>query len=133
MQNGVDGPILLELTSRQVQDNLGIRDAYHLHSFEVGVLDLKEKHIKYDHWDWSHKAVIEEFLVEKGLESFREGFKRRAIHGGVLFRLTPGELRSMSGSRLRRKSLQTTVARAKVVGRWPKGMCVFEFLVVYLT
>jgi len=122
-EEGVDGPILLELRKDQFERCLGVTSRLHELSLRLGLLDLKTKSIDYSpgQWEWTGMGVIH-WLTFRGLEQLVSRFRSGAVHGGVLFRLTRAEFQTylhvgeLGESELVLDSLCFAIERAKKVG-----------------
>ena len=118
LENGVDGALLMKLKRDQIENCLGIKNPMHQHSLEAGILDLKQKVIDYDNWEWSADRVLD-WLHAKGLGMLAPVFSVRAIHGGVLFRASSDMIENVLAkgmdSKLIAMSLAMGIKRAKSI------------------
>lgn len=117
-EQGVDGPILLELSPDQIERGMHMDNGMHMISLITAVQLLMEGKIKrVDEWEWTCTRTSE-WLSAKGLDCLVDRFQEFAVHGGVLFQLTQDEFVSELGvnNALILMSLMTSIDRAKQVG-----------------
>ncbi|GBG28132.1 Liprin-alpha [Hondaea fermentalgiana] len=121
LENGVDGPTLIDLRRDQFERCLGINNPLHEVSLRLALIDLKYKLIDYTQWEWNCTGVMQ-WLANRGLEQLIGRFQSAAVHGSVLFRLTKAEFASrlhvgeLGESELVLESLWHSVERARKIG-----------------
>lgn len=121
LENGVDGPTLLDLRKDQFERCLGLSNPLHEASLLWALDDLKGKVIDYTTWEWNCTGVMQ-WLSTRGLELLIGRFQSAAVHGSVLFRLSKADFASrlhvgeLGESELILDSLWYSVQRARKVG-----------------